>query len=482
MMQASHTQDMTMGGVTGHLVRFSLPLLAGNLFQQLYNMVDSIVVGNYVGANALAAVGACGSLNFLFFAMTSGVAIGVGILISQSFGAGDTERVKRTIANSVYVLGVISILVSAIGFCFARQILELLSTPPEILADATIYLQTTCAGIVAVAAYNGISSVLRALGDSRTPLIFLILASIINVVLDLVFVLCFHAGVFGVALATIIAQAVSAVACILYACKKLPYFHLSPAERAFDGGIILRSLEIGTPVALQSSLIAISCLVLQSVVNGFGPTVVAVFTVTSRIEQLIQQPYSSLSTAVTTFTGQNIGAGKVDRVRAGMRSATWITLAFSFGMLPVIWFGGGAIVAAFVKEPEVISMGITALRITSVCYFPLGMIYMPRALLNGAGDARFAMMNGMTEVICRIVFSNWLIRIPALGYWGIWVTSGATWTVTACVCLARYFGGKWKTMRLIDLPSARATPESAAENLLENLSADAQGSEPKGKT
>ncbi|MCI2046303.1 MAG: MATE family efflux transporter [Faecalibacterium sp.] len=462
-MQVSHTQDMTTGSVTGHLIRFSLPLLAGNLFQQLYNMVDSIVVGNYVGANALAAVGACGSLNFLFFAMTSGVAIGVGILISQFFGAGDTAQVKRTIANSIYVLGVISVLVSAVGFCFARQILVFLSTPAEILADATIYLQTTCAGIVAVAAYNGISAVLRALGDSRTPLIFLILASVINVVLDLVFVLYFHAGVFGVALATIFAQAISAISCIFYACRRLPYFRLSPAERALDSGIIVRSLEIGTPVALQSSLIAISCLVLQSVVNGFGPTVVAVFTVTSRIEQLIQQPYSSLSTAVTTLTGQNIGAGKIERVRAGMRSATWITLAFSLGMLPVIWFFGGAIVAAFVKEPEVISMGITALRITSVCYFPLGMIYMPRALLNGAGDARFAMINGLTEVVCRIVFSNWLTHIAALGCWGIWITSGATWTVTACVCLARYFGGKWKTMRLVAARPADAAPQPPAE-------------------
>lgn len=448
-MAEERITDMTVGSTTRHIIKFALPLLMGNLFQQFYNLVDSIVVGNYVGANALAAVGACGSLNFLFFSLSSGLSVGIGIIVAQYFGAGDTSRVKDTIANSVYVLGAASLVVSMIGIIFAPQILEFLSTPQEIINDSALYLRTTCAGMIAIAAYNGVSSILRALGDSKTPLIFLIIASIINIVLDLVFVLYFHAGVLGVAVATIISQAVSAVACVIYAYKNVSYFKISKEERKLDKEIIKNSLRIGTPVALQSSLIAISCIVLQSVVNSFGATVVAAFTVTSRIEQVVQQPYGSLSMSVTTFTGQNIGAGKIERVKKGLYSSSIMVFAFSLLMLPIAYIFGESIVRIFVDDADVITMGAKALRITSICYFPLGMIYIPRALLNGAGDAKFAMINGITEVICRIIFSNIFTRIAAIGLWGVWITSGATWTVTAVVCVLRYASGVWKTKGIV---------------------------------
>ncbi|MDO5517349.1 MAG: MATE family efflux transporter [Clostridium sp.] len=448
-MTSERITDMTVGSSTKHIIKFALPLLLGNLFQQFYNLVDSIVVGNYVGSNALAAVGACGSLNFLFFSLSGGLSVGIGIIVAQYFGAGDTSRVKDTIANAVYVLGAVCVIVSIIGIAFAPQILELLSTPEEIIYDSTVYLRTTCAGMIAIAAYNGVSSILRALGDSKTPLIFLVIACIMNIALDLVFVLYFGAGVFGVALATIISQAVSAITCTIYACRNVSYFKISKEEMNPDKEIILNSLKIGTPVALQSSLIAISCIVLQSVVNSFGATVVAAYTVTSRIEQVVQQPYGSLSMAVTTFTGQNIGAGKIERVKKGLYSSSIMVFTFSLLMLPVAYIFGDSIIRIFVNEQDVIEMGAKALRITSICYFPLGMIYIPRALLNGAGDAKFAMMNGMTEVICRIIFSNLFTRIASIGLWGVWITSGATWTVTAIVCLLRYAGGMWKTKAIV---------------------------------
>ncbi len=448
-MNTKNMQDMTVGSPTGHILRFALPLLIGNLFQQFYNMVDSLVVGNFVGANALAAVGACGSMNFLFFSLSSGLAIGIGIIVAQYFGAKDEENIRMTIANSIYVLSAVAIVVSVLGIIFSPALLRLLQTPDSIMADSVLYMKTTCAGIVAIAAYNGVASILRALGDSKTPLYFLILASIINVVLDLLFVLRFEWSVFGVALATIIAQAVAAVTCIIYAYVKVPYFRLTAEQLRPQKEIIKRSFVLGIPLALQNSMIAVSCMVLQGVVNTFGETVVAAYTIIGRIEQVVQQPYSSLGAAITTYTGQNVGASKLERVKKGYHQAIIMVLIFSILLLPICYLFGEQIIGAFVKEPEVIAIGVKALRINSLFYFGLGMIYVPRALLNGAGDTGFAMLNGFTEVACRILYSQVLTRIPALGYWGIWVTTGATWATTAVVCVIRYTKGKWKQKALV---------------------------------
>lgn len=448
-MKASNTLDMTTGSPAKHLLQFTLPLLIGNVFQQLYNMVDSLIVGNFVGANALAAVGTCGSMNFLFFSLSSGLAIGIGIIVAQFFGAKDEENIRGTIANSVYVLALAAIVVSILGILLSPALLRLLSTPDSIIGDSIIYMRTTCAGIIAIAAYNGVASILRALGDSRTPLYFLILASLVNVGLDLLFVLQFNWGVFGVAFATIIAQAVSAVTCMIYAYVRVPYFRLTREQMRPQKNIIGRSFVLGIPLALQNSMIAISCMVLQGVVNGFGETVMAAYTIIGRIEQVVQQPYSSLGMAITTYTGQNVGAKKWDRVTKGFWQSVVMVLVFSVLLLPICFFLGEPIVGAFVKEQDVISIGVKALCIDGLFYFALGMIYVPRALLNGAGDTGFSMINGITEVACRIIFSQILTRIPGLGYWGVWMTTGATWTVTAIVCCIRYRKGTWKKKALL---------------------------------
>lgn len=440
--------DMTQGNSLKLILKFTIPLLIGNIFQQLYNMVDSVIVGNYVGANALAAVGSCGSVNFLFFSLSSGLAIGIGVMIAQYFGAGMEKEIRRTIINGAYLLIAASIVVTVISYVFAPQILRLLSTPDEIITNAVTYLRTISIGILSVAFYNGIAAVLRALGDSKSPLYFLILSSIVNVVLDLVFVLQFGWGVFGVGLATLISQIISAAACLVYACMKVPYFKITKEECALDMNVVSRAFRLGIPVALQNSMIAISCIALQGVVNHFGATVMAAYTIIGRIEQIVQQPYASLGTALTNFTGQNIGAGLKDRVRKGYWQCVWIVLIFSIILVPVAYLFGAQIIGFFVKEPEVIAMGVTALKINSLCYFALGMIYVPRALLNGCGDTAFAVVNGFTEVVCRIAFSQIFTRIPQLGYWGIWITTAATWTTTAVVCVIRYAGGVWKRKKI----------------------------------
>ncbi len=442
--------DMTTGSPVKHILAFTWPLLIGNIFQQLYNVVDSIIVGRFVGKDALAAVGACGSLNFLFFSLSLGLATGVGILVSQYYGARNDDLVSKTIANSIYVLSVVSILISVVGTVFTPAFLSMLDTPQEIMSDAVIYLRTTCAGMIFIAVYNGVASILRALGDSKTPLYFLIISGVVNVVLDLLFVIVWRMGVFGVAFATVISQVVAAVASVIYAYKKISYFHLKRSQMSPDWGIIGKSFRLGMPVALQNSMIAISCIVLQRVVNGFGTTVIATFTITGRIEQIVQQPYGSLGIALTTYAGQNMGAGKKDRVVQGFKKGSLIMLAFTAVIVPVMFFLGRYIVGIFVDDVETIVMGAKALKITSICYFGLGMIYVPRAILNGYGDTIFSFINGLTEVACRIGFSQLLMRIPFFGYWSVWATNGFTWAVTAVVCVIRFARGKWKNKAIIN--------------------------------
>jgi len=436
--------DMTQGSPLGHILKFMLPLLVGNLFQQFYNMVDSIVVGKFVGKDALAAVGSCASTNFLLFTLSSGLGTGIGILVAQYFGAKNYSMVRRTIASSYYVLISVSLAVSAVGIVISPLILRLLDTPEPIFADTLMYMRVTCSGIVAIAMYNGIAAILRALGDSKTPLYFLIIASVINVVLDLVFVIRFELGVFGVGLATVIAQSASALLCLLYSLWKIPYFRRKSSDGGPSWSIIKDTFRIGLPLALQGALIAVSCMVLQGVVNGFGENVMAAFTITCRIESLVQQPYNSLGAAVTTFAGQNAGARKIDRIQKGFRQATVMVLIFSLCLIPLFYIFGEPIVGFFIDDPTVISIGAKALRITSLFYFSLGMIYVPRSLLNGCGDAAFAMINGFSEVACRVVFSRLLLLIPALGAWIVWIVTALTWAMTSLVCLVRYWRGSWK--------------------------------------
>lgn len=444
MYKMTKTTDMTVGNPIGHILRFALPLLVGNVFQQLYNMVDSLVVGNFVGANALAAVGNCGAVNSLFFAMANGLSIGIGILAAQYFGAHDEEKIKTVIGNAVYVLGTVALVMSVVGILLSPVVMRILGTPDTIRADSVVYMRVTCAGMLGIAFYNGTAAILRALGDARTPLYFLILSSIVNVILDLVFVLRMDMGVLGVGLATVIAELISAIVCMLYAYRKVSFFRLGKVDMRPDRKMIVRAFELGIPIAMQSAMISVSRMVLQGVINSFGESVMAASDIINRIEELVQQPFSSLHAALTTYAGQNIGARDTERVRKGYRQSAIVAVGFGLLIIPIAYLFGEKIVGAFVKDAEVIAIGTTALHINSLFYAVVGMIHISRAVLNGCGDTGFALMNGLTEVICRVCYSQFFTRIPALGYWGIWVTTAATWTTTAFVCIIRYMSGIWK--------------------------------------
>lgn len=432
------TINMTTGSPVKHILIFSLPLLLGNIFQQFYNLADSIIVGKFINADALAAIGVTSSITFLFFAICNGFASGGGILVSQSFGRGDTKEVKNYIANTGYIMIILPFVVGILAFLLAGPILKLLDTPEDIFEDALLYIRLMCIGLLFVSIYNYVSSILRALGNSKTPLYFLIFSCVLNVLLDLLFVCVFKQGIFGAGIATLISQLASVILCLFYAFKFNEYFRFSTKDLQFNRTVFIQTIKLGVPLSLQFSLIAISCMALQRVVNAYGAVAVAAFTATSRIEQIIHQPYQTLSAALSTFCGQNYGAKKNDRVLNGYRKTVLMMLIFTIVMVPLIQIFAEGISAIFVDEVEVINMSAKALRITSYFYFFLGMIYVVRGILNGLGDAFFALFNGIVEVIGRFTVPFILTAIPLFGLWGIWWSVGIVWFISGFTAWLRY--------------------------------------------
>ena len=430
-------RDMTKGNTTKLLLEFSVPMLIGNIFQQIYNVVDSAIVGKYIGADALAAVGSTGSVNFLFFSLCIGVGSGSGIVASRYFGAKEHDNVKRVVANSCYIMMLVSFIMAILGFMLSGGVLHLLNTPADIFADAALYLQIMCLGIPLVGIFNYSSSILRALGDSRTPLIFLLVSCFVNIGLDYLFVVKFGMGITGAAVATIIAQAIAGIGCLIYSYITNEYFRVEKKLRGINIKIINECVRLGSMLALQMGMIAVSCIALQRYVNGFGSTVVAAFTATGRIEQIIQQPYNSLGMAISTHAGQNLGAGNHKRIKEGFNKGLLIALIFSLLMLPVMQIFGEQIISIFVDDQEVIALGAKGLRITSVFYFALGSIYVSRGILNGIGDAAFAFINGFVEMVGRILLPA-LLAGSLFGVWGLWLSGGLTWFISGLFAVIRY--------------------------------------------
>lgn len=443
-MNKSKTINMTEGNIIKQLIFFSIPMLIGNLFQQLYNVVDSVVVGKLVGADALAAIGTTSSITFLFFALCNGIGSGGGIITSQYFGMNNTAFVKKCISNTGYIMVVFPLFVGTVAFFLAKPLLILLQAPENIIADATAYLRVMCLGIVFVSVYNYISSMLRALGDSKTPLYFLIFSCILNTFLDILFVKYFHMGVVGAGVATLISQFTSGILCIIYAFKYNPYFKLTHEDLIVEKQIIASTLKMGIPLSLQFSLIAVSAMAMQRVVNSFGAITVAAFTAVSRIEQIIHMPYQTLSTALSTFTGQNYGAKKTDRMKRGYKNSLIMMVVFTIAMVSFMQLFGKAVTSIFVDDPEVILLGSKGLQITSLFYFFLGIIYIVRGYLTGISDAFFALFNGIVEVIGRFTVPILLTSIPLFGMWGIWWSAGIVWMLSGVTAWFRYLYKKRK--------------------------------------
>lgn len=430
-MGKQSTKDMTYGEPFHLILFFSVPLLLGNIFQQLYSMVDTIIVGKVIGTQALAAVGTTGPLNFLVLGFASGITSGFAVLVAQRFGAGDERGVRRAVTSATILISFFTVVLTLASVLGTRALLRMINTPDDIFEDAYRYIVVIFAGMVTMLVYNFLACVLRALGDSKTPLYFLILSSVLNIVLDLLFIVTFGLGVAGAAWATVISQGVSGILCFVYMEKKLPILHLQRDDWKAENWMYRRHLMIGLPMAFQFSITAIGTVILQGALNLFGSTTIAAYTAASKVEQLVTQPAGTFGVTMANYSGQNLGADRVDRIREGVTKCTILTLCFSVLASVILFTCGEALSSLFIEgeQPEVVELAMTYLRICALFFPFLNMIFVYRNMLQGVGHSLMPLMAGVFELIARTIVA---FTLPAvLGYVGICLAGPIAWVAAA---------------------------------------------------
>lgn len=441
------TNDMTKGNPWKLIIYFSIPVLLGNLFQQFYNMADSVIVGQFLGEDALAAVGSTGSINFLVIGFASGIAQGFGVLISHAFGAKDDKLLKHYVAISLVLGLIISLLITVLAVSQSRNLLLIMKTPENILDMANDYITIIYAGITATMAFNITSAILRGVGDSKTPLFFLLLSSALNIILDIVFITVFKTGPAGAAYATVIAQGFSALLCFVYMFRRFELLKIHREDFYFDWKTIGNMLSTGIPMSINYSVTAVGVMILQSAVNVFGSSVVAAFTAASKVEALATQTMPSLGTTMSTYCGQNLGAGKRERIFDGMKKAFIIVLVISVIAAFISVVLGKYIVCWFLSDAsaEVIQYSTTYLNTISFFFVPLAMIHLYRTALQGLDEPLIPMLSGIFELICRALVV-WLCLKP-LGYMAACLASPAAWVGAGIPLLITYLHWKKKMQK-----------------------------------
>jgi putative MATE family efflux protein len=430
--------DMSKGNPAKLIFFFMIPILAGNLFQQFYSMVDTFVVGRFDGVQSLAAVGSTGGMSFLILGFVGGLTAGFSVIISQRFGAKDITGMKKAVAMSCLSAGVLALIVSIIAVLSSKPLLLLLKTPSDILDAANAYITIIYMGIFATVYYNLLASVLRALGDSKSPLYFLILASILNVIGDFITVVYLHLSVRGVAYATIFSQTVSALCCLLYIIRRYPSLHLTKKDWKVDLSLIGKLLKIGLPSALQFSVCAIGVLIVQASINALGSETVAAYSVGTKIEQLVTQPLVTLGMAMATFTGQNLGAGRLDRIRQGVKSGVLLTILFSICSYILLQFFKNPLARLFIEgnQTQVIAQVALYLKVVAIFFIPLGLIFIYRNTCQGLGSGLIPMLSSIQELIFRALVVLTLPRY--FGYVGICLSSPIAWVAAASLLVIAY--------------------------------------------
>ncbi|HIZ56738.1 MAG TPA: MATE family efflux transporter [Firmicutes bacterium] len=431
-------KDMTVGKPVRLMLAFAVPLLIGNIFQQFYSMVDAMIVGRFIDMQALAAVGATGSMSFLVLGFISGMTGGFSVVIAQRFGAGDYSEMRNAVALSCYLCVIMAVILSVGSALAARPILQLMDTPDDIIDGSFRYIVVIYAGSFAPIFYNMLSGVLRALGDSRTPLYFLIISSILNVILDFSFILFFHMGVEGAAYATVLSQFISGLLCLIYMFRKFPILRFEKQDWSWNGRSAWMLVKIGMPMALQFAITAVGVMVLQSAINSFGSETIAAYTAGSKVEQLATQPMLTLGITMATYTGQNLGAGQYDRIRSGVRQCSLLALLFSvIGALIVIPFGN-ILVQLFIDREyaDAIGQACQYLNTIAVFFFVLGLLFIFRNVLQGIGDGFMPMMAGACELVVRVLVAFILAKF--WGYAGICLAGPIAWIAATVPLIITY--------------------------------------------
>ena len=444
------TKDMTSGSPARLILRFTIPLIFGNLFQQFYSMVDTIIVGRFLGKESLAAVGSTGSINFLIIGFCLGLCSGFAIPVSQQFGAKNFAEMKKYIGNIIWLTIWSSVLFTVATVLLCRPMLEWMNTPSDIIEEAYWYIVVIFAGIPAIFLYNVQAALLRALGDSRTPVVFLVIASFLNIALDLLLILVLPMGVAGAAVATVLSQLLSGVACFVFIVKKFPALHISRQDLHIDTGYLTRLCSIGIPMGLQFSITAIGSIILQTSVNALGSGIVAAVTAAGRLYSLFACAFDALGVAMSTYGGQNIGARKVERLSPGLRAAMIIGSIYSIFSLLVIWLLGKPLLTLFVEatEVEIINNAYLFMMINVAFFIPLAGVNIFRLMIQGMGYSKMAVFAGVSEMIARGVVGAWLV--PALGYIAACFASPIAWIMADLFLIPAYYAivhhlKKWGT-------------------------------------
>ncbi len=432
------TNDMTQGSIVRLLLAFMLPTYLGNLFQQFYNLADSVIAGRFIGVNALAAIGSTTSLVFLVMGWLNGLTSGFSILIAQSFGAKKMDELRHYLAQSI-LLTVSFVIVMTVGLEILNEpILRLMNCPEEIFSDVAGYLAVLYGGIVVTAAYNFMASVQRALGDSRSPLYFLMISASLNVVLDIVFIVVFHMGVLGCAWATVISQGVSALLCLWYINKKFVMLKMSREDFHINWRSMGRLLNMGIPMGLQFSITAIGTMIVQGAINLFGSAYIAGFSAAGKIQNVVTTAFVAFGATIATFAGQNRGAGRMDRVRQGVLITQIMVIACSVAGILVVNVFGPQLVGLFVDtgSPEVEESAMLYFKAVSWCYPMLGSIFIYRNALQGLGNGLVPMLGGVFELAARWI--GVALLAGPMGYLGVCLTDPAAW-IAALIPLVPFF-------------------------------------------
>lgn len=431
-------KDMTEGNPTRLLLSFAVPMLIGNIFQQLYSMVDSIVIGQGVGVDALAAVGATFALDWAILGFGIGLTQGFAILIAQKFGAQDYRGLKKAFTMSVFLTAGVAVVITILSRLFSMPVLRLLNTPSDIIDNSNLYISIIFSGIIITMFYNLLAATLRALGDSRTPLIALVISCIINILLDLLFVIKFSMGIAGAAYATLIAQAFSGLFCIR-AIRKIDFLKVTGQDWKPKKNFLNRLIVLGLPMALQNSIISVGAMVLQYVVNGYGAVYVAAYTAAVKINGLIEQPGVTFGFAMGTYAGQNLGAGKFDRIRLGLKKCIALSMVFCISITIIILMFGEQFIGLIVSqdEVEVINIANHYLRITISMLSVLNLLFIYRSALQGFGNTIVPMISGGLELVARISLASILPKF--LGFTGIAIAEISAWISADLILIPSYY-------------------------------------------
>ena len=444
------TKDLTRGTPWKLIVQFALPIMLGNLLQQLYNTADTIIVGNFEGQQALSSVGACTSLTILFTALALGFSIGAGVLISQYFGAGRMQELRRYAATSIVLMLAMGLVMSVIGLLSAELLLRgFLGTPESLLPQSVLYFRIYAAGLVFQFGYNIVAALLRALGDSRATLYFLLVSSVLNVVLDLLFVAALGMSVAGAAIATVISQLAACVIGFWYMYRKYELLRFSARELRLEPAVGGRILRVGLPMALQQSIVSCGFLFLQKLVNYYGESMIASYTVASRMENILMIPILGIQSTMATYAGQNMGAKLPERVSRGLGQGVLVSLFMTLVLCAGQIVGISLIIGAFRLDEAAAEICRQHLFASAVA-IPIFAVYFPaNGMFQGVGEGFHATFYALMALGLRVVFAYSLHKTAAFGYTAIWWSQAMAWTLTLIVCYAHFFRGKWKEKSLI---------------------------------